>query len=56
MLSGMTQDYYIQKGFKDIADAYMTKPFNPIALLDKVADLLGEKKEPNGRKGQSRSG
>jgi CheY-like chemotaxis protein len=42
LLSGMTQDYDIQKAFSLGADAYITKPFSPTALLDKVAELLGE--------------
>jgi DNA-binding response OmpR family regulator len=40
LLSARAQDADVQKGSELGAAAYVTKPFDPIELLDLVADLL----------------
>ncbi len=40
-LSARAQDADVQRGNKIGAEAYITKPFDPIDLLDLVADLTG---------------
>jgi len=41
MLTAMAQDIDRCKALEVGADEYMTKPFNPTALLEKVEELLG---------------
>lgn len=40
-LSARAQDVDVQRGTELGAEAYITKPFDPIDLLDLVADLTG---------------
>lgn len=40
MLSGMTQKSDWQKAWEVGADGYITKPFDPIKLLEKIEELL----------------
>jgi len=48
ILSARCQDDDMDLGKKTGADAYMTKPFDPAALLDKIRELLGDP-VPDGR-------
>ena len=41
MVTARVQDHERQAGFEAGADDYITKPFSPIQLLDKVAEVLG---------------
>ncbi len=41
MLTAKGQEFDRQKGEEVGADRYMTKPFNPDALLDKAREILG---------------
>ncbi len=41
MLTAMAQDFDRQKAMEVGADEYMTKPFRPTALLEKMEELLG---------------
>ena len=41
LLSAKAQEADVQAGRATGADAYMTKPFEPVELLQTVADLLG---------------
>lgn len=41
LLTAKGQEYDRQKGLEVGADLYMTKPFDPDALLDKARDVLG---------------
>ena len=43
MLTGHTGDEERQQGLDAGADDYLTKPFSPEALLDKLSELLGSK-------------
>jgi two-component system alkaline phosphatase synthesis response regulator PhoP len=43
MLTGLAQDYNIQKGLEVGADACMTKPFSASAIVEKVKELLKSK-------------
>jgi two-component system phosphate regulon response regulator PhoB len=43
MLTGHTSDEERQRGLDAGADDYLTKPFSPEALLDKMNELLGTK-------------
>ena len=45
MLTAKAQDVDMQTGIETGADAYMTKPFEPEALIEKVKELLLRKKE-----------
>ena len=40
MLSGMSQDFNLQKALETGADAYMTKPFSSTEIVEKVEELL----------------
>lgn len=42
MLTAMGQESEKEKGLEAGADHYFIKPFSPMALLDKVRDVLGE--------------
>ncbi|MFQ5901353.1 MAG: response regulator transcription factor [Thermodesulfobacteriota bacterium] len=42
MLTAMGQEAEQEKGFEIGVDYYFIKPFSPMALLDKVRDVLGE--------------
>jgi two-component system alkaline phosphatase synthesis response regulator PhoP len=42
MVSGMVQNYELQKAREVGADGYITKPFNTRVLLEKIEDLLGK--------------
>ena len=46
MLSAKFQPNDIKFGVAMGADAYITKPFEPQVLIDKVHELLGEKRSP----------
>ena len=46
MLSARTQHRDIEQGMVVGADAYMTKPFQPAALLKQIAELLEKPQEP----------
>ncbi|KJR40509.1 response regulator [Candidatus Magnetoovum chiemensis] len=41
MLSAKGQEFDKQKGIDVGADAYMTKPFDPDAIIKKTSDILG---------------
>jgi CheY-like chemotaxis protein len=41
LLSAKAQSVDIQGGLEAGADEYVTKPFDPLELLDKVAALIG---------------
>ena len=41
-LSARAQDSDVERGTEIGADAYITKPFDPIDLLDLVSELIGE--------------
>jgi DNA-binding response OmpR family regulator len=43
MISGMAQDSDWQKAQEVGADAFIAKPFDPIALVEKVEELLRSK-------------
>jgi two-component system alkaline phosphatase synthesis response regulator PhoP len=45
MLTARTQERDIERGIALGADAYMTKPFKPAALLKRIAELLDKPKE-----------
>ena len=45
MLTAKVQDVDMQTGIETGADVYMTKPFEPEVLVQKVKDLLRKKKE-----------
>ena len=40
MLTALTQELDHQKAMEAGADSYLTKPFSPTALLDRVEELL----------------
>jgi len=42
ILTAKGQDYNRTEGMKAGADAYFIKPFSPLALLQKVEEVLGE--------------
>ncbi len=42
ILSAKNQEADMQKGFAAGADEYITKPFSPQTIVDKVKDLLGD--------------
>lgn len=42
MLTARSQEKDIEEGMKVGADAYMTKPFDHVALLDQIARLLAD--------------
>ncbi|MBI2918439.1 MAG: response regulator [Chloroflexi bacterium] len=41
ILSALTQESDREKGLAVGADGYFTKPFSPLALLEKVTEILG---------------
>jgi two-component system, OmpR family, phosphate regulon response regulator PhoB len=43
MLTARTRRFDRDEAREAGADAYITKPFSPVALLDKVTELLGER-------------
>ncbi len=45
MLTAKVQDVDMQTGIETGADVYMTKPFEPEVLVQKVKDLLRKRKE-----------
>ncbi|HWG73285.1 MAG TPA: response regulator [Acidimicrobiales bacterium] len=45
LLSAKAQASDIVAG-KDLADEYVTKPFDPLDLLDRVADLVARRSDP----------
>ena len=49
MLTALAQDIDRQKAVEVGADEYMTKPFSPTALLDRVEQILGVGSESGAR-------
>ena len=45
MLTARTQESDVERGIALGANAYMTKPFKPAALLQRIAELLDKPKE-----------
>jgi len=43
MLTGLAQDYNLQKALEAGANAYITKPFSTRAMVEKVEELLKSK-------------
>jgi CheY-like chemotaxis protein len=46
MLSGMAQNSDLKRSVEVSADAYLTKPFSIIVLIDKVEQLLKQSQSP----------
>ncbi|TML42554.1 MAG: response regulator [Actinobacteria bacterium] len=46
LLSAKAQEADVQAGRQTGADDYVTKPFDPLELLERVARLVGEPSEP----------
>ena len=44
MLTGLAQDYNLQKALEAGANAYITKPFSARAIVEKVEELLNSNK------------
>jgi hypothetical protein len=49
--SGHTDDAVVRHGVQAAEFAFLPKPFTPMALAQKVRDLLDEPREPGNRPG-----